>query len=112
MEGGSSGVILGLSLTISSLRYAPYLLVSLGGILGDILGGIMIFLVVLLVTATAIAAVEHCSCSVVFETFCLESYLWRKMCSLGYLLVLVLLPESFYLAKVMVLKGGCVPMFA
>jgi hypothetical protein len=32
------------------------------------------------------------------------------MCSLGYLLVLVLLPESFYLAKVMVLGGGCVPM--
>jgi hypothetical protein len=29
------------------------------------------------------------------------------MCSLGYLLVLVLLPESFYLAKVMVLGGGC-----
>jgi hypothetical protein len=32
------------------------------------------------------------------------------MCSLGYLLVLVLLPESFYLEKVMVLGGGCVPM--
>jgi hypothetical protein len=30
---------------------------------------------------------------------------------LGYLLVLVLLPESFYLAKVKVLAwGGCVPM--
>jgi hypothetical protein len=32
------------------------------------------------------------------------------MCSLGYLLVLVLLLESFYLAKVMVLGGRCVPM--
>jgi hypothetical protein len=32
------------------------------------------------------------------------------MCSLGYLLVLVLLPESFYLVKVMVLEGDCVPM--
>jgi hypothetical protein len=39
------------------------------------------------------------------------SYLWRKIRSLGYLLVLVLLPESFYLAKFMVLGGGCVPMF-
>jgi hypothetical protein len=32
------------------------------------------------------------------------------MHSLGYLLVLVLLPESFYLEKVMVLGGGYVPM--
>jgi hypothetical protein len=32
------------------------------------------------------------------------------MSSLGYLLVLVLLPESFYLEKVMVLGGGCMPM--
>jgi hypothetical protein len=30
--------------------------------------------------------------------------------SLGYLLGLVLLPESFYLSKVTVLGGGCVPM--
>jgi hypothetical protein len=67
MEGGSSGVILGLSLSLalSSLRYAPYLLVSLGGILGDILGAILIFLVVFLVSATTTAAVEYCLCSVV-----------------------------------------------
>jgi hypothetical protein len=32
------------------------------------------------------------------------------MHSLGYMLVLVLLVESFYLEKVMVLEGGCVPM--
>jgi hypothetical protein len=32
------------------------------------------------------------------------------MRSLDYLLVLVLLPESFYLAKVMVLEGVCVTM--
>jgi hypothetical protein len=32
------------------------------------------------------------------------------MRSLGYLLILVLLPESFYLAKVMVLRGDCVLM--
>jgi hypothetical protein len=32
------------------------------------------------------------------------------MRSLSYLLVLVLLPESFYRAKVMVLGGGCVSM--
>jgi hypothetical protein len=32
------------------------------------------------------------------------------MCSLGYLLVIVLLTESFYLAKVIVLGGGCMPM--
>ena len=32
------------------------------------------------------------------------------MSSLGYLLVLVLLPESFYLGKVMVLGGGSMPM--
>jgi hypothetical protein len=32
------------------------------------------------------------------------------MYSLSYLLVLVILPESFYLEKVMVLRGGCVPM--
>jgi hypothetical protein len=32
------------------------------------------------------------------------------MRSFSYLLVLVLLSESFYLAKVMVLGGGCVPM--
>jgi hypothetical protein len=31
------------------------------------------------------------------------------MSSLGYLLVLVLLPESFYIEKVMVLGGGYVP---
>jgi hypothetical protein len=43
----------------------PTFLVSLGGILDDILGGILIFLVVFLVTATATAAVEYCSCSVV-----------------------------------------------
>jgi hypothetical protein len=30
--------------------------------------------------------------------------------SLGYLLGLVLLPKSFYLSKVMMLGGGCVPM--
>jgi hypothetical protein len=30
--------------------------------------------------------------------------------SLGYLLGVVLLPESFYLSKVTVLGGGCVPM--
>jgi hypothetical protein len=47
-----------------SLRYASYLLVSLGGILGDILGGILIFFVVFLVSATATVAVEYCSCSV------------------------------------------------
>jgi hypothetical protein len=29
------------------------------------------------------------------------------MCSSGYVLVIVLLPKSFYLEKVMVLKGGC-----
>jgi hypothetical protein len=42
----SSGVILGLSLSLvlSNLRYVPYLLVYLCGILGDILGGILIFL--------------------------------------------------------------------
>jgi hypothetical protein len=98
---------------LSSLIYAPYLLVSLGGILGEIIGGIMIFFVVFLViaTATATAAVEYFSYFVVFGAFCLVSYLWRKMRSLGYLLVLVLLPESFYLAKVMVLRGGFLPMF-
>jgi hypothetical protein len=32
------------------------------------------------------------------------------MCSLGYLLLLVLLLKSFYLAKFMVLGGGFVPM--
>jgi hypothetical protein len=32
------------------------------------------------------------------------------MCSLGYLLVLVLLPKSFYLEKVMVLGGRSMPM--
>jgi hypothetical protein len=32
------------------------------------------------------------------------------MHSLGYLLVLVLLSKSFYLEKIMVLRGGCVPM--
>jgi hypothetical protein len=32
------------------------------------------------------------------------------MRSLGYVLVLVLLSESFYLEKVMVLVGGCVPI--
>jgi hypothetical protein len=32
------------------------------------------------------------------------------MHSLGYLSVLVLLPKSFYLAKVMVLEGGFVSM--
>jgi hypothetical protein len=65
MEGGSSGVVLGLSLSlslaISSLVYAPYLLVSLGGIVDNILGVIMI----LLVAATTIVAVEYCSCSMV-----------------------------------------------
>jgi hypothetical protein len=30
--------------------------------------------------------------------------------SLGYPLDLVLLPESFYLSKVMVVEGGCMPM--
>jgi hypothetical protein len=37
-------------------------------------------------------------------------YLWRKVRSLDHLLVLVLLPKSFYLSKVNVLGGGCVPM--
>jgi hypothetical protein len=87
----------------------PYLLVSLGGILGDVLSILVVFLV-FLVTATATAAVEVLFLFYGFGTFCLVHYLWRKMCSLGYLLVLVLLPESFYLAKVMVLEGGCVPM--
>jgi hypothetical protein len=32
------------------------------------------------------------------------------MCSSGYLFVIVFLSESFYLEKVMVLGGGCVPM--
>jgi hypothetical protein len=32
------------------------------------------------------------------------------MHSLGYLLILVMLSESFYLANVMVLGGGYVPM--
>jgi hypothetical protein len=32
------------------------------------------------------------------------------MSSLGYMLVLVLLPKSFYLENVMVLKGGCMPI--
>jgi hypothetical protein len=32
------------------------------------------------------------------------------VCSLGYLLVLVFFLKSFYLAKVKVLEGGCVPM--
>jgi hypothetical protein len=43
-----------------------YLLVSLGGILGDMLSGILIFLVVFLVSATATANVadKYCSCSV------------------------------------------------
>jgi hypothetical protein len=61
-------------------------------------------------TATATAATEYCSCSVALGIFGLVSYLWRKMCSLGYLLVLVLLLESFYLEKVMVLGSGRVPM--
>jgi hypothetical protein len=63
--------------------------------------------VVFLVTTTATTTVEYFFCSVVLGLSC---YLLRKMCSLGYLLVLVLLPESLYLAKVMVLEGGCVPM--
>jgi hypothetical protein len=41
--------LVSLSLALSSLRYAPYLLVFLGGIL------------IFLVTATAIVAVEYCS---------------------------------------------------
>jgi hypothetical protein len=65
MESGSSRVILGLSLALSSLRYAPYLLVSLGGILDDILGSILIFLVVFSVSVTTTVAVEYCSCFVV-----------------------------------------------
>jgi hypothetical protein len=69
MEGRSSGVILGLSLMLSSLRYVPYFLVSIGGILGDFLGGILIFWVVFLVTATTTIAIEYCSCSVVFGLF-------------------------------------------
>jgi hypothetical protein len=39
---------------------------------------------------------------------CLELLL--QLAARVYLLVIVLLPESFYLAKVMVLGGGCVPM--
>jgi hypothetical protein len=34
----------------------------------------------------------------------------RGVLSLGYLLGLVLLPESFYLSKVTMLGGGCIPM--
>jgi hypothetical protein len=56
-----------LYLAISSLRYAPYLLVSLGGILGDILDGILIFLVVFLISATTIVAVEYCPCFVLWD---------------------------------------------
>jgi hypothetical protein len=64
---------------------------------------------VFLVTATATVAVEYCPCFVVLglSVWCSTS---GERCALGYLLVLVLLPESFYLAKVMVLGGGCVPM--
>ena len=58
-----------LSLALASLRYAPYLLVSLGGILDDIIGGILIFLVIFLVTATATIAVEYCPCSVALGLF-------------------------------------------
>jgi hypothetical protein len=61
---------------------------------------------VFLVTATV--AVEYCPCNVVFGTF--WCVIFGERCALGYLLVLVLHPESFYLAKVMVLGGGCVPM--
>jgi hypothetical protein len=34
----------------------------------------------------------------------------KGVLSLGYLLGLVLLPELFYLSKVTMLGGGCVPM--
>jgi hypothetical protein len=57
--------LVSLSLALSSLRYAPYLLVSLGGILGDILGGI---LGGSLRSATATVGVEYYSCSAVVET--------------------------------------------
>jgi hypothetical protein len=40
----------------------------------------------------------------------LVRYRWRKVRSLGYLLVLVLLLELFSLSKVKVLGGGCMPM--
>jgi hypothetical protein len=46
-----------------------YLVVSLGGILGDIIGGILILLMVLFITATATAVVEYCSCSVILGLF-------------------------------------------
>jgi hypothetical protein len=52
-----------------------YLLVSLGGILGDILGGI---LGDSLRSATATVVVEYCSCSVVMETLSLVRYPWRR----------------------------------
>ena len=64
---------------------------------------------VFLVSATATATVEYGSYSMVLglSMYCV---IWRKMCSLGYLLVLVMLLESLYLAKVMMLEGGCVSM--
>jgi hypothetical protein len=69
----------------------------------------MILLVVFLASEIATTTIEYCPLYG-FGTFCLVHYLWRKMHSLGYLLVLVLLLKSFYTKKVMVLRGGCVPM--
>jgi hypothetical protein len=51
------------------------------------------------------------SCALPLEkerSTCLELLL--QLAARVYLLVIVLLPESFYLAKVMVLGGGYVPM--
>jgi hypothetical protein len=90
----------------SSLICVPYLLVSLGGVLGGILGK----------CNYNCSCCNYNCCSSLLFFFCgfgtlfLVRYLWINMCSLGYLLVLVFLLESFYIEKVMVLKGGCVPM--
>jgi hypothetical protein len=47
-----------------------------------------------------------------FGNFYLVHYLGRKVHSLsfGYFLSLVMFPESFYLSKVTILGGDCVPM--
>jgi hypothetical protein len=55
-------------------------------------------------------ATRYWSWSLVWDFILGALSLERGALSLGYLLSLVLLPESFYISKVMMLGGGCVPM--